>query len=79
LLRVALTTTGPKNDHPRSPFSTLKDQKVHGDDCKDRPHRQRERTSAPKKRRRRGPLRSKIGPAIMQEIAPIAIPTDEPG
>ena len=37
LLRVELTTTGPKNDHPSSPFSTHKDQNTHNDDCKPSP------------------------------------------
>ena len=78
LLRVELTTTGPKNDHPSSPFSTHKDQNTHNDDCKARPQRHREETTAPNKRSGLGPFRSKMGPAIIPESAPTAVPMEAP-
>ena len=78
LLNVELTTCGPKNDQPSSPFNTHKDQNSHNEDCKDNPQKQREQTVPPNSKRGLGPFRSNIGPAIIPESAPTAVPSDAP-
>ena len=78
LLNVELTTCGPKNDQPSSPFNTHKGQNIHNDDCKDKPNRQRELTAAPNNKSGLGQFWSNIGPAIIPESAPIAVPNEAP-